>query len=144
MYDGFKERAHTTRTIMEADDTQFVIVSSPEARASAGAASFRDRLVERGCNVGGVVLNRATLDPFDGAEPNPGALIEALPSDPELVRRLVHVAETARRTAERHRRIALALDPKVGGVPVALIPELPRDIHDLVGLEALRSHLFRG
>jgi anion-transporting ArsA/GET3 family ATPase len=145
MYEGFRERARATRTILEAEDTQFVVVSKPEERTVEEAAAFRDRLVERGCRVGGIVLNRATFDPFLGAAPDGPAFQRELADaggSADLSRRMVAVAEAARRTAVRHAAAARMLADRVEGIPVTLVPELPRDVHDLVGLDALRAHMF--
>jgi anion-transporting ArsA/GET3 family ATPase len=145
MYDGFRQRARATREILEADGTQFLVVSKPEERGTADAFTFRERLIERGCRVGGIVLNRATFDPFERREPAPAAFESALTAaggSTDLARRMIRVAETARRTAARHDAAARSLAEQVEGIPVTLVPELPRDVHDLVGLDALRAHMF--
>jgi anion-transporting ArsA/GET3 family ATPase len=147
MYEGFRQRARATREILEAEDTKFLVVSKPEERGTEDAASFRDRLVERGCRVGGIVLNRATFDPFAGREPEPAAFERELTTQggtTELARRLIEVADAARKTAVRHAIAARSLRERVEGIPVTLVPELPRDVHDLVGLDALRAHMFAG
>jgi anion-transporting ArsA/GET3 family ATPase len=145
MYEGFRARARATREILEAEDTQFLVVSKPEDRTVVEAGVFRDRLVERGCRVGGIVLNRATFDPFRGATPDPTAFEQELLAangSSDLSRRLSAVAEAARRAAAKHAAAARMLADRVEGIPVTLVPELPRDVHDLVGLEALRTHMF--
>ncbi len=145
MYDGFRQRARATREILEAADTQFVVVSKPDDRAASDALVFRERLTERGCRVGAIVLNRASLDPFAGATPSPGPfeleLVEA-GGTVELARRMIAVAEATRMIAARHAASAQRLQAQVEEIPVAVVPELPRDVHDLVGLDALRAHMF--
>lgn len=145
MYEGFKQRARATRKILEAEDTQFVVVSTPGAREAADAYLFQDRLKERGCRVGGIVLNRATLDPFRGRPPDPAGLeasLREVGGSEALARRMVAVADSAQIRAGKHEQARADVAAKVEGIPVALVPELPRDVHDLVGLDALRSHMF--
>ena len=141
MYEGFKQRARATREILAAEDTQFLVVSTPGERGAEGAFTFRARLLERGCRVGGVVLNRSASDPFIAGPGQPDQLAQAV--GPALAARLAAAADVAQRTAQRHAASAADIAGKMEDTPVSLVPELPRDIHDLVGLEALRAYMFR-
>lgn len=145
MFDGFRQRARAVRSILAADDTTFFVVSTPNAAGVEAAASFSERLTEREINVGGAILNRATVDPFDGETPAGadvlGPAVVTAGGAPDLTDRLVLEAEEARSMAFRHRDAALTLEDRVPG-PVVLVPQLDRDVHDLVGLDAIRGHLF--
>ncbi|MCK6550549.1 AAA family ATPase, partial [Myxococcota bacterium] len=92
MFEGFRDRAKAVRTILEAKDTTFVVVGTARPSAAVDVKAFRDRLVDRGINVGAVVLNRATGDTFHGAEPAPDAVLDAAVAaaggPPELAARL--------------------------------------------------------
>jgi hypothetical protein len=59
----------------------------------------------------------------------------------DLAERLHRAAATASRCAREERERAAALKAQIEGTLVALAPELPRDIHDLAGLDALRQCL---
>jgi anion-transporting ArsA/GET3 family ATPase len=145
MFDGFRERAKAVRAILEAKTTSFVVVAAPRGTSLREARAFRDRLVERKITVGAMVLNRATVDPFRGAQPAgfdllKGAVV-AEGGRVETANRLIAVASAAHSMAQAEAAAVSRLRAETGG-PVAVVPELPADIHDLVGLDALRRHLF--
>lgn len=146
MFDGFKERAKAVSAILGADDTSFFVISTPGAAGAEAARQFSRRLAEHEIHVGAAVLNRATIDPFLGeAVPSPAALeaaVRAAGGTDDLARRLYDEAERARVVAAAHRESAASLVGDVPG-PVLLVPQLGRDVHDLVGLHQLRNHLFR-
>lgn len=145
MFDGFRERAKAVRAILEGKDTTFVVVAAPRGSSLREARAFRDRLVERKIHVGAMVLNRATVDPFSGMPPfGEGVLAEEVAragGSPELEKKLRDTALAASERA-RHEAQSVSRLRADTGIPVAVAPELPRDIHDLMGLEALRRHLF--
>lgn len=78
MFEGFRDRAKAVRAILEARSTTFVVVAAPRGTSLREARAFRDRLVERKINVGAMVLNRATVDPFAGAQPKDLDLLESV------------------------------------------------------------------
>lgn len=146
MFDGFKERAKAVRAILESPDTVFLVIGSPGNGGALAARGFEERLVERRIDVGAVILNRATGRVFEGdLEPDAPLLTEAVLAaggDPGLAARLAEEAERTERDARIHEQSAATLGAEVAPCPVVLVPRLPRDIHDLEGLEALRRHLF--
>jgi anion-transporting ArsA/GET3 family ATPase len=146
MFEGFRDRAKAVHAILEAEDTTFLVISTPRPAAVEEARVFRARLVERGIRVGALVLNRPTVDAFEGrAVPPEGELENAIRSEcgpSELAKRLRAAAVLAARAAREERKVADHLRDEVDGLVVAMLPELPRDIHDLAGLDALRLHLF--
>ncbi|MEQ8275675.1 MAG: ArsA-related P-loop ATPase [Deltaproteobacteria bacterium] len=145
MFDGFRERAKAVRKILEADDTTFFVISTPNTSGVDAAGQFHERLTSHGIHVGAAVLNRATPDPF-GGEPCPAldaleAAVVAEGGTADLAARLHREAELTRDRAVAHVEARTSLDNRLD-VPVVLIPQLPRDVHDLLGLEQLRRHLF--
>lgn len=143
MFQGFRDRAAAVRTILAAADTSFVVVSTPSEAGLVDARAFRDRLRERQLRVGSVVLNRATPAPFSAGEaPAPEALARALASTPELAARLEALAMERAEEALAHREAAEELALETEGCAVVAVPQLPRDVHDLEGLERLRQGLF--
>jgi anion-transporting ArsA/GET3 family ATPase len=143
MFQGFRDRAGAVRTILAAPDTTFMVVSTPSPSGVVDARAFRDRLMERQLRVGGVILNRATPDPFlPGEGPAPEALAAALAEAPALAVRLEALAQERSAEARRHREAAEDLALEVEGCAVVAVPQLPRDVHDLEGLERLRAGLM--
>ena len=143
MFDGFRTRARAVKTLLARDDTRFLVVGHPGELGLPEARAFVDRLAERDLSVGAVVLNRGTPDPFAAGAGDPEALASALaaagaPGDlaPRLVAATARMAAQAEAEAEARARLAAEVDR-----PVALVPELPQDVHDLVGLDQLRAAL---
>lgn len=145
MFDGFRERARAVRSLLAEPETLFCVVGHPSSAGLADARAFIERLDEREIHLAGMVLNRATVDPFAGSEADPQGLQRAaaqVGAPPSLVARLEQVGADAARAAARERVGAKAISEELGGRPLVVVPELPRDVHDLESLERLRQHLF--
>lgn len=146
MFEGFRERAKAVRAILESPDTTFLVIGTPREPASTEAQAFRARLVERKIDVGAMVLNRATVNVFDGAPAATRAELERTVvlegGRADFAARLAGAAETASRAAKEELELAEGVRRAIPGTTVVMVPELPRDIHDLLGLEALRGYLF--
>jgi anion-transporting ArsA/GET3 family ATPase len=147
MFEGFRQRARAVRMLLGDEGTTFVIVSAPRPDQIADARGFYDRLVADEIQVGAIVLNRARIDPFGGEEiPSPDVFAELLTEaggSSDLLRRLMETAAQARAIAQHEASAARELAAAAGAVPVVTIPELPRDVHDLLSLRDLGAHLFR-
>jgi anion-transporting ArsA/GET3 family ATPase len=143
MFDGFRARARAVRALLGDAQTSFLIVSAPRPGPIGDARAFHTRLTEERVRVGGFVLNRATVDPFEGGgEPAPQALRDAVGragGSPELAARIEALVAEQQDAVAVERRLAEAL--RHVGAPVWMVPELPRDVHDLTGLDRLRAHL---
>jgi anion-transporting ArsA/GET3 family ATPase len=148
MFEGFKDRARAVRAVLEAEGTSFLVVGGATPEALAESRAFRERLVERRVRVGAMIANRAMPPVFSEARPPAPALFaEALRragGDDALRVRLEEVARGFQEEAQRHQDAVERLRSQVPACPVVVTPQLPRDIHDLAGLEALRRHLFAG
>ena len=129
MEQGFRDRAASVLGMLKDTSTGFVLVTSPRRDAVDEAAFFADKLAESGIDVDGLVVNR--LHPSFGSEPVPEGL-------GDLSRNLADFRSIAER--EEHHFEALAA--RVSPAPVARVPFLADDVHDLEGLEVVGSHLF--
>ncbi len=145
MFEGFKERARATREILEAEDTRFLIVGTPDAQGSENAKVFCHRLQERNIHVGGVILNRALQSSLGDT----GSLLEEIEpavitagGDRALAQRMLEITLHTRATAAIHRAQLESLREALKGIPVAMVPQLRRDVHDLEGLDRLTRSLF--
>jgi anion-transporting ArsA/GET3 family ATPase len=133
---GFRERAQAVTALLADDSTAFVVVASPRRDATAEAVFFASKLVEAGLGVDGVIVNR--MQPTFGSSSAP----VALPSDASAALRLL---------AENRDEFAALAASEVGqledlrtaaaGAPVAYVPMLRDDVHDVGGLDAVRAHL---
>lgn len=146
MFNGFQERAESVQALLSAEDTTFLVVSTPTASGLKEAQTFRERLVDKQVRVGGVVLNRGTPDPFE-AEERPAserfsAEVAQAGGSEALVARLLAEAQRTHDEARTQREAAAALAEQLPDTAVVRIPQLARDVHDLEGLEALRSAMM--
>ncbi|MEO1228328.1 MAG: ArsA-related P-loop ATPase [Myxococcota bacterium] len=145
MFDGFRERARAVKSLLAEPETRFCVVGHPSSVGLVDARSFVERLDERDVHLAAMVLNRATVDPYSEGSADPEGLRRAVASvggSRSLAERLEAVAEDAARIAREERAGARALAEDFARRPVVVVPELPRDVHDLESLEQLRRHLF--
>jgi len=131
METGFRQRADEVTELLRAATTRFVLVASPRRDTADEAAFFADRLRESSLDVAALVVNRCTPDFGTPAVPRRAA-------DAALWANLDELNALA--AAER---IQIAdLTARVGDAPVAWVPLLAGDVHDLEALHAIRALLF--
>lgn len=154
MEEGFRERARRVQELLSAEGSAFVLVASPRRDAVAEALYFADRLGDAGIGVEALVVNRlhprfeesggapasATAGGAGGGQPA-GAGAGAGPEGP-LAALEANLAEF-RAVAEREASNYSALAQRVEPAPVARVPFLAEDVHDLDGLAQVADHLFR-
>jgi anion-transporting ArsA/GET3 family ATPase len=138
LYDGFKERAAKVFALLRDPGSGFVVVAAPASVALQEAAYFHGRLREKGMGFVGFVVNRVHADPSGGDVPREPARLA-----PGLAEALAEISRDQQRLAavERRRVARLAVD---AGQPVALVPELETDVHDLRGLAEIGALLTAG
>ena len=129
MEQGFRDRAAEVLSMLKDPKTGFVLVTSPRRDAVEEAEFFADQLASSGIDVDGLVVNR--LHPAFGDEPVPEGL-------GDLSRNLADFRSIAER--EEHHFGALAA--RIAPAPVARVPFLADDVHDLAGLGVVGGHLF--
>jgi anion-transporting ArsA/GET3 family ATPase len=146
MEDGFRERAAQVMDLLAADETAFVLVTSPRRDAVEEAEYFATRLAESSFAVDSLVVNRMHQRYTD--------------EDPEALRaRARDVAArgdgAGRRLAARYANLAdfeelarreraelAGLEHRVGDASVVHVPELGHDVHDFAALRAVGNHLM--
>ena len=145
MFDGFQDRAKAVSELLADERTAFVVVSTPSAVGVQDAEAFVSRLQARSLGVGGVVLNRATVDPWPVGPAVDRAAVESLiraqSGPPDLAGRLYEAAALDHARAHTEAEAAKTLAAGHPEVAVVLSPELPQDVHDLKGLSLLRDAL---
>ena len=131
METGFRERADEVVELLRAERTSFVVVASAKRDTITEAVWFARQLEEQGVGVGAAIVNRL----------HPEFVEVDLPAVPELVDLCDNVTELrALRSAEVEALVPLvdAVEP----APVAMIPLLGDDVHDLDTLDQIAAHLF--
>jgi len=140
MYDGFKQRAAQVHALLRSEGSNFVLVTSASPSALAEARYFHARLVERRMPFAALIVNRLHAPPrarrAGRAPAGPGVALDA-----ELRRRLVEICREQQALADAERRSVNALSVDLG-VPVARVPELESDVHDLRGLNEVARALL--
>jgi anion-transporting ArsA/GET3 family ATPase len=134
MEQGFRDRAQAVIALLSDDATAFVVVASPRRDATQEAIFFADKLVEAGLGVDAVIINRVQ-PPFGERDPwlpeNATAALRALAQNRNDFAAL----------AASERKELGGLEAAAKGAPVAHVPVLQGDVHDLAGLDAVRAYL---
>ena len=157
MEEGFRERAAHIERLLAEDVTGFVLVIAPRRDSIEEAEFFAAKLAESGIPVEALVVNRihpsfpadapGRDEPFlaghaDGAGRDPGSGNEGRGDSTRaldaLVTNLDNFRAVARREELSYERLATAVAP----APVARVPLLPSDVHDIDGLAVIASCLF--
>ena len=149
MEQGFRNRADRVLELLSQPSTAFVLVASPRRDAVDEALFFAERLGRSHIAVQGLVVNR--LYPrFDAGSGEPSAPdgsgaspVATGPSgDGQALAALVANRDELRAMAAREEGHFAALTAQVAPAPVARVPFLADDVHDLDGLGAIADHLF--
>ena len=142
MYAGFKERAARVYDLLSEEQTGFVVVTAPEAASLREAGYFIDRLGSADMNLAGVVINRWRRAPSPHAS---ARAIESLENEGPEGRAAAACLGLAERLRALEARGRAAVDPFIAahpGVDLTFVPELPVDVHDREGLDAIAGHVF--
>jgi anion-transporting ArsA/GET3 family ATPase len=132
MIDGFTERAQRVGALLEDPATTFLIVTAPRHDPVEEAIFFRRKLRDAGMPFGGLVVNRVHAAPRGEIPEELGGALGG-----RVAEAVLELSALAERDAANIRRLRSEL-----GAPAVVIPELDDDVHDLDGLELIRSHLF--
>ena len=140
MEEGFRNRAQRVLQLLSDPGTRFILVTAPRRDAIDEALYFARRLQESSISVDALIVNR--LHPRFG--PVPSVSVPDGPSGSEaaalagLLANLRDLDEVARREENYFEALAARVAP----APVARVPFLADDVHDLAGLDAIAGHLF--
>jgi anion-transporting ArsA/GET3 family ATPase len=142
MTDDFSARATQVETMLHADTTAFLLVTSAQRESIDEALWFRRTLEESGLPFAGVVVNRVHHDMLGDRDPEDliGALEAEL--DPLLAERVAQNFLDYHVLARRDDRNIARLAEEVDGRPLLLVPHLDDDVHDIEGLLRVRRYLF--
>lgn len=140
MEDGFRERASAVLQLLDDPRTAFVLVASPRRDTVEEARYFADRLAENAIPVAGLVVNRVHPR-FTDQLPEAARERARTLAGTDLGGLYANLADFALiRSREDDHLEGLA--EQVAPAPVARVPFLRSDVHDLDGLAEIGSHLF--
>ncbi len=142
MTGDFSQRAAQVETLLAAQTTAFVLVTSPEREPIDEAIWFHQRVAEAERPFAGVVVNRVHHDLLgdSGLQDLRRSLARALPAD--LAAKVAQNMGDYHVLARRDERNIARLEQALAGEPLLLVPHLDDDVHDFEGLLRMRRYLF--
>lgn len=143
METGFRERADEVVALIRAPETAFVVVASPRHDTIEEAVWFAAQLDRHGVGVDAAIVNRAHPEFGAGTrtEAEAAAATARENGQDELAVLWENLAEL-RAIREAESGVVAPLVAAVDGAPLAVVPLLDSDVHDLDGLAAIRRCLF--
>ena len=141
METGFRDRADAVMTLLRSDATRYVLVAAPKRDTIDEARYFAARLAESSLAVSALIVNRSTpvfATPTAQRSTAQRSTAKRDRATASLWDNHDELAATA--VAERAQLGDLVTD--VAPAPVAWVPMLSSDVHDLTGLRQIRELLF--
>ncbi|MFF3440750.1 ArsA family ATPase [Streptosporangium sp. NPDC002721] len=144
VFGGFRARADQTYRLLQAPGTAFVVVASPERDAMREASYFVERLAEERMPLAGLVVNRVHRSPasmLSGARSTAAAEDLESRGEHELTSAVLRLHAGRMQLAARERREEEHFISAHPTVPVARVPAMSQDVHDLEGLREVGALL---
>lgn len=158
---GFRERAHQVQRRLRSEQAAFVLTTAPASESVKQSMLFLNRLAALQVPLAGIVINRMRYWP-DGepplAVPEPEHAATALAELTQAFAALdapdfsaLEAAQAAIQAADCYAALVrrdldttseLVARARAVDAFVRRVPELPEDVHDLVGLGHVANHLF--
>ncbi len=137
---GFKERAEQVLAALTSPETSFVLVASPRRDTVQEAQFFAEKLAEADLSVAALVINRMHPRFTDERPESLIARSDSLEASElgGLFRNLADFAMVAQREEDNLAGLAESVAP----APLARVPFLRSDVHDLEGMSLVADHLF--
>lgn len=144
LFDGFQERVQRTYRLLQAEETAFVLVASPEEQVLCEAEYFCRKVKELRMPLRGVVFNRTHFEHELGLpRAEADAALRRMLADGAAAERLLENFDRyeilARGDAVRMESFRRQLPRRVVAVEV---PNFDSDLHDIDGLRRMHPHLF--
>jgi anion-transporting ArsA/GET3 family ATPase len=140
MEEGFRARAEVVDGLLRSVETAYVVVTAPRRDTVEEARYFIRQLAEGGRRPAAVIANRVhprfDTDAGAGRARRPRGL--SVEAHDELRANLAELALVA----DREMAVLAPLTSQLTSAPVATVPLLSSDVHDLDGLARIGSHLF--
>lgn len=144
VFGGFRARAEQTYRLLQAPGTAFVVVASPERDAMREASYFVERLAEERMPLAGLVVNRVHRSPasmLSGARSTAAAEDLESRGEHELTSAVLRLHAGRMQLAAREQREEEHFISAHPTVPVARVPAMSQDVHDLEGLREVGNLL---
>ena len=145
LFGGFRERAKQTFSVLQDEQTAFFVIATAEPAALREASYFVERLAADDMPLAGVVINRvhdSRLIPI--TVPQAESAAARLSTGTTLERgvgELLEVHAERLTVADKENRLRERFSAAHRDVPVAAIPALAGDVHDIEGLREIGESL---
>ncbi len=142
-FGGFRERADKTYALLKEPSSRFVVIAAPEPDALREAAYFVERLKTDTMPLAGLVLNRVQyIDVPELSADRARVASQSLSREGrDLTAALLGIHANRQAQAERQQHLAERFTAAHPAVPIAMMPAMAEDIHDLAGLRAIGDRL---
>jgi len=142
-FGGFRERADKTYALLKEPSSRFVVIAAPEPDALREAAYFVERLKTDTMPLAGLVLNRVQyIDAPELSADRARVASQSLSREGrDLTAALLGIHANRQAQAERQQHLAERFTAAHPAVPIAMMPAMAEDIHDLAGLRAIGDRL---
>jgi anion-transporting ArsA/GET3 family ATPase len=142
MTNDFSQRAAQVETLLRADTTAFLLVTSAAREPIDEAIWFAERLQTDGLPFAGVVVNRVHHDLLGNRPPREvrRSLTRVLP--PGLAVRVTENFRDYHVLAQRDDHNLARLARQLDESRLLLVPQLDDDVHDVAGLLRIHRYLF--
>jgi anion-transporting ArsA/GET3 family ATPase len=146
MFGGFRQRADETYALLAQHSTAFLVVAAPERDALREASYFIARLETERMPITGLVLNRVQQVQAPGlsAARARAAAEDRADEGDHLTAALLALHADVAGAADRQRKLARRFSVGHPGTPVAEVPALAEDVHDVEGLRRVGEALAAG
>ncbi|WP_332644242.1 ArsA family ATPase [Aeromicrobium sp.] len=147
LFGGFRQRAEGTYALLQAEETAFVVVASPEPAAMREASYFVERLAGESMPLAGLVINRVHDEGAQGitaadAESAGRRLASGSATD-QVAAELLAIHAARLKVSARESRLKSGFAAAHGGVPTVSVAALAGDVHDLEGLREIGELLAK-
>jgi anion-transporting ArsA/GET3 family ATPase len=140
MEEGFRLRAARVNELLAAEGTTFVLVASPRRDTVEEAHFFAQRLGEAGIAVRGLIVNRVHPH-FAAGLPEALAERAATLEGTDIGTLYRNLADFELVSSREHAHLA-GLAETVAPAPMAWVPFLRSDVHDIAGMGEVAGHIF--
>ena len=141
--EGFGERTRRVASLLRAEQTGFLIVTSPEPEPAAECEFLARRLRANGMSASEVIVNRVHLEGLSGHAPEEVARLLAGELGEALAARVAaNLADFDVLAVRDHATIDRLTDALAGNAPL-IVPQLDEDVQDLLGLARIAEYLFQ-
>ncbi|WFE62744.1 MULTISPECIES: ArsA family ATPase [Micromonospora] len=145
MFGGFRQRSEQTYRILQARETAFLLVATPEPDAVREAAYFAGRLGAERMPLAGLVLNRVHRPAvaLDAADSRAAADRLAGLGGHDAVVDVLRAHAALAQQAAREEQVALRFTEAFPAVPTVSVTAQPADVHDVDGLRTIGAAISR-